>query len=302
MRKIIFKAMFAPGDILMLNTAVRELHRHFPGLFITDIVSPYPEITYNTPYLTKLIKNGMKDPQAIIIDVNYSEELNRSHETNLHFAYGFWLDILKKLDLPFNPINIYPNIYLTDEEKNKQDIRNKYSLPKKFWLLNASIKNDMPLKSWIITHWQEVINKLKYHNINVVQVGTNKAINPMFDNIYSLIDQTECLREFLKICNLADGAITHVSLLHHIMAAYKKSWITISGGREINTWEQYPFNNIYLHSIGKLKCCRTFGCHYKQRYECLNMNKEYDFPECMVMISVEDVVKSVLKLENNNGI
>lgn len=291
MKKIIFKNMQSPGDIMMLQLAVRELHKCYPNEFETDIVSPYPEITYKNPLLTKLIENGMKDPDAVILDVNYNYELAENKKgSGSHFSDGFITDINQKLGLNITKDHIYPSIYLDNEEMN-DGIRDKYDLPDRYWIFNAGIKNDIPLKSWVVHYWQEVIYYAQSIGITLVQVGSNHHIHPDFDDkVISLIGKTEDLREFLKVCYNAEGSIGPVSMHMHIMAAFNKPCIVIAGGRETPTWEQYPIHQ-FLHTVGMLNCCKMGGCWKSQRNECSNIDDHTNYPLCMSLIHPNSVIR-----------
>lgn len=292
MKKIIFKSMMAPGDILMLQLAVRELHKCYPDQFQTDIVSPYPEITYGNPLLTKLIVNGMKDEYAEIIDIGYDFEFKQSRFSGRHFSDSYITDMNQQLGLDIRKSNMYPSIYLNVDEMDTKKIKEKYNLPEKFWLINAGIKQDIPLKSWVIDHWIEFIDHCDHIGINLIQVGSHAHIHPEFNgSIKSLVGETEDLREFIKICYAAEGSIGPISMHMHIMAAFCKPCIVIAGGRETSSWEQYPIHQ-FLHTVGSLKCCRNSGCYKKQRNECENINEQTHYPECMTKITPLQVWRS----------
>lgn len=298
MEKIIFKSMKAPGDILMLLLAVRELHNNYPYKFITDIISPYPEITYNAPFLIKLIENGIKDPDAIILDVDYEFELKRCGSSGKHFSDGYITDINNKLNLNIKKDNIYPSVYLTVEEIMK-DVNELYNIPKEFWIFNAGIKQDIPLKSWVLDYWIEIIEEFNDEGINLIQVGSNKDIHPDFgDKVISLVGKTENLRDFMVLASNANGSIGPISLHMHLMACFKTPCIIIAGGREEPTWEAYPIHQ-FLHTIGSLKCCDMEGCHKSQRYECVNMNEFTNYPQCMTLIKPIDVFRAFKRYNRN---
>jgi len=54
MEKLILSNFQAPGDAVMLTAAVRDLHRSYPGRFLTDVRTPYPELWDNNPYLNEI--------------------------------------------------------------------------------------------------------------------------------------------------------------------------------------------------------------------------------------------------------
>lgn len=293
MKRIIFKSMMAPGDILMLQLAVRELHKCYPNQFETDIVSPYPEITYGNPFLTKLIINGMKDEYAEIIDVGYGTEFIQSKFSGRHFSDGYITDINQQLGLDIRKSNMYPSIYLKPEEMNKQEIREKYNLPNRFWIFNAGIKSDIPLKSWKIDNWKNLIIMLN-DKTALVQVGSHAHIHPEFEDehVRSLVGKTEDLREFIKVCYAAEGSIGPISMHMHVMAAFNKPCVVIAGGRETPSWEMYP-NHQFLHTVGMLECCKDGGCYKKNRNECTYMVGVQKYPLCMSLIEYSDVYKAV---------
>jgi ADP-heptose:LPS heptosyltransferase len=235
----------------------------------------------------------MKDADAEIIDVDYISELrNGKNGSGRHFSDGFITDINNKLGINIKKNDMYPSIYLTEEEKN-EDIRKKYNLPERYWLFNAGIKIDIPLKSWVIDYWKEVIFYSRMTNIKLVQIGSHKDIHPEFDDsVISLIGKTEDLREFLKVCYHAEGSIGPISMHMHIMAAFKKPCVVIAGGRETPTWEQYPIHQ-FFHTVGVLDCCKLGGCWKSQRNECININNFTDYPECMTLIYPPQVMKAI---------
>ena len=53
MKKLILRNFQSPGDIVMLTAAVRDLHRCYPGEFLTDVRTSCPELWENNPYLSQ---------------------------------------------------------------------------------------------------------------------------------------------------------------------------------------------------------------------------------------------------------
>ena len=68
MRKLILRNFQSPGDIVMLTAAVRDLHRSYPGEFLTDVRTPCPELWAHNPHLTPLAED---DPGVETIDCHY---------------------------------------------------------------------------------------------------------------------------------------------------------------------------------------------------------------------------------------
>src|SRR5690348_9574070 len=61
MQKLILRNFQSPGDIVMLTAAVRDLHRCYPGRFLTDVRTSCPDLWTINPYLTPLDEH---DPKA----------------------------------------------------------------------------------------------------------------------------------------------------------------------------------------------------------------------------------------------
>ena len=53
-RRLVLTSRQAPGDIVMLTAAVRDLHRHYPGRFLTDVRPPFPQLWAHNPDITPL--------------------------------------------------------------------------------------------------------------------------------------------------------------------------------------------------------------------------------------------------------
>ena len=53
-QRIILRSLLSPGDTVMLTAAVRDLHRRYPGRFLTDVRTSASQLWENNPYITKL--------------------------------------------------------------------------------------------------------------------------------------------------------------------------------------------------------------------------------------------------------
>jgi ADP-heptose:LPS heptosyltransferase len=191
---------------------------------------------------------------------------------------------------------MFPEIFLTDEEKSLS-VKEKYGIEGKFYLANMGIKGDMPLKGWPISYWKELIYLCNKANIQLIQVGSIKHIHPSFLDVKSLVGQTECLREYIKLCYFSEGSIGTNSLHMHVSASFRKPCIVISGGREGVRWGYYPSHS-FFHTIGLLDCCRDDGCWYKKREDCKNMIEMKDgtyYPKCLIMITPELIFDNLLQ-------
>src|SRR5260221_4546129 len=67
-RKLILRNHQSPGDIVMLTAAVRDLHRTFPGQFLTDVRTSCSAFWENNPHLTPLNDD---DPAVELLHCDY---------------------------------------------------------------------------------------------------------------------------------------------------------------------------------------------------------------------------------------
>ncbi|MDY0313767.1 MAG: glycosyltransferase family 9 protein [Bacteroidales bacterium] len=285
MDDFVIKFLFAPGDLVVLTSVIK----YFSD-FKFNVKSFYPEILENNPN----INNSVQSNSVIRIThdniISYRDGIS-------HYSQVLFNILNDNLNTDFLQHDIYPEIFLTEEEKDREKCLQKYDISGRFWIVNCGIKIDIPLKAYPVFYWEEIFKELNKRGIQLIQVGSDRHIHPKFTSIKNLVGKTENLRDFLSLCYHADGAISPVSFLMHVMAAFKKPCVVIGGGREDPRYEHYPIHQ-YLHTIGMIECCKLNGCWKKQRKDCTNLiGGNIQYPKCMLMIQPMEVVKSVLKYE-----
>jgi len=114
MEKLILANFQPPGDGVMLTAAVRDLHRCYPGRFLTDVRTDYPELWENNPYLTPLEPN---DPEVRFLECHYPL-IQSSNQRPVHFVHGFIEYLNEQLSLQIRPTRLAGDIHLSDEERN----------------------------------------------------------------------------------------------------------------------------------------------------------------------------------------
>jgi len=267
----------------MSTNAIRDIHKAYPGEYLTDIRSPAPEIFYNSPYITP-IADG--DPEAEEYRLDY-EDIHKSGWSGLPFATGHLHDLAKNIGRDIPPTSLRPDIFLTQDEKLwPSPVTVEYGFTGKYWIINAGIKNDYTLK-WYPYH-QEVVNLLK-DKITLVQVGQLEHDHPPLEGVIDMRGKTD-LRQLFRLSYHAEGAINAISLQMVIMAALAKPDVVIAGGREGVRWQIYP-DHRFLYTHGALECCKYDGCWKSKLEDCVN--KIDKVPLCMNMIRPEDVARAV---------
>jgi ADP-heptose:LPS heptosyltransferase len=286
---IIFKQWQAPGDLLMLTVAIRDLHKIYPGKFRTDVFTCYPEVFFNNPYLIYFPKNN----SVPIVNLNYAKVRDQIAPKGYHFSDAFICVLNDMYNILIKKTSMKPDIHLTFDEKTER-ILERLEIKKPYWIINTGVKSDIPIKGYPPNLWQKVIDGLSKKGIRLVQVGSKNDIHPIHNNIYkTVVGQTENLRDFFSLVLHSQGTIGHVSLHMHVAAAFNKPCVVVAGGREDPNWERYP-DHRYLHTVGKLDCCKTRGCWISQAYDCLDRWKGRPYGRCIAMIEPDQIIDNVL--------
>ncbi len=295
MKKLILENPLAPGDILMSTSAFRDLHKAYPGEYLTDIRCPTgaEQIFENSPYITK-IKDT--DPEAERIRLDYPD-IHNAGWSGRPFASAHTLELANKIGRPIPPTSMMPDIFLSDAEKNwPNPVMRDFGYEGKYWIINAGIKNDYTLKHY--HRYQEVVDQLK-GQVQFVQVGQLEHNHPALGGVLDMRGKTD-LRALFRLSYHAEGAISPVSLQMVIMGAFQKPCVVISGGREPIRWQQFP-NHRFLAVNGSIECALYDGCWKAKKSDCVNLidapvresEPSSRVPLCMDMIRPEDIVRAV---------
>jgi ADP-heptose:LPS heptosyltransferase len=310
--KLILRNFQSPGDLVTLTALIRDIHKSYPGIFMTDAHTSCPAIFENNPFITQIDEH---DPDAITLKCDYPL-IHESNEAPFHFIHGFIQDFNSKMNLNVKPSLFKGDIHISPEERGwmsqVQEITKK---DEKYWIVVSGGKHDYTAKWWNPNKLQKVVNMFK-GVITFVQVGESKHHHPELNNVIDLRGKTD-LRQLIRVIYNSAGIICPVTSLMHFSAAIEYKWdkdrirpcIVVAGGREGNHWEAYPGHQ-YLHTIGMLDCCKHGGC-WKSKIGPLDGSKpikntsycskptlslgDVIIPKCLDMISEYDVIKAVQK-------
>lgn len=303
-QKLILRNSQSPGDVLMLTAAVRDLHRTYPGAFLTDVRTACPSLWEGNPYL-RPIPDG--DRKARVIDCEYPL-IHESNRRPYHFIHGFIQFLNDRLDLEIRATEFKADIHLSEQEKAaplQLEGRALDRIP--FWIVNAGGKYDFTAKWWSPRRYQAVVDELG-PNVTFVQIGEAAHHHPKLRGVVDLVGRTS-LRQLVNLMYHAAGVITSVSLPMHLAAAVAyardpgalRPCVVIAGGREPPHWEAYPGHQ-FLHTVGMLPCCKSGGCWRsrvkplgdgsdKDRPEALCLDVVGDLPHCLDLISADEVIR-----------
>jgi hypothetical protein len=297
-RKLILRNFQSPGDIVMLTAAVRDLHRAYPGEFVTDVRTSCPELWWNNPYLTPLPEgeNGVE-----VVDCHYPL-IHESNQAPWHFLHGFIDFLNRRLSLAIRPTAFRGDIHLSGEEKHPVCTLQALALVgKPYWIIVAGGKMDFTIKWWSTERYQQVVDHFR-GRIAFVQLGAANHMHPALDGVLDLRGQTS-LRDLVRLVYGSSGVVTPVSLLMHLAAAidYPKGdpaarpCVVVAGGREPPHWEAYPSHQ-FIHTVGMLPCCGSGGC-WKSRTRPLGDGSEQDAPGSLCVDVVGDLPRCMHMIE-----
>lgn len=306
MRKLILRCGLALGDTVMLTTAVRDLHYWYPGRFLTDVRTFYPELWENNPNITRLSE---KDSGVEEMECTYPL-INQANKAPYHCLQGFIEFLNERLRLSIKPTVFKGDIHFTEREKSWHS--QVYELTKEdtpFWIIGAGGKYDVTIKWWDSRRYQEVVNYFR-GRIQFVQVGHVGHHHPRLEGVIDLRGKTN-LRELLRLVHHAQGVLCSITSLMHLAAAVEtrpgrpryRACVVVAGGREPAHWEAYPGHQ-FIHVNGALKCCAIGGCWRDRTFrlgdgdkrdkdDCLCVDTVGRLPRCMDMISAEEVIRRI---------
>jgi len=318
MKKLILRNFQAVGDIVMLTSAVRDLHQAHPNKFLTDVRTPFSELWEFNPYITPLDEN---DPEVEVINCEYPN-IHQSNTKPMIYVDGFTLDLEQKLGLRI-PVGEYKgDIHLAEQEKlwfsRVREITGD-DIP--YWVIVAGGKNDFTIKWWDFERFQEIVDHFK-GRIMFVQVGAADHQHPPLRGVINQLGKTN-LRQLIHVVYHSQGVLSPITSLMHLAAAVEvksgmpksRACVVVAGGREPSQWASYPSHQ-FIHTNGALRCCDLGGCwksrtvpigdeHDNPDALCVDVVKkvhsdvhphagsEYFLPRCMDMITTQDVIRRI---------
>lgn len=316
-RRLILQNRLSPGDILVMTSSIRSLHKAYPGRFLTDVETHCMDIFENNPYITKLSGDGDR------IDMHYPlisdhQYLGHHHPgagiSGRHFSDGHRKFLEEVLEIEIPRTGITPDLFLSQDERLwPSPVLKEHGLDGKYWILNAGSKGDYTLKQY--HRYQEVVDLLlkKWgESMKIVQIGALEHNHTSLAGVLDMRGKTTH-RELYRTIFHGEGVITCVSYPMHVAAALNKPCVVVAGGRESARWEYYPSHR-YLVTNGALPCCAYDGCWKSKLEDCVNQvricfkhwpalegvseanaqfGQEINVPRCMEMIRPEDIVRAV---------
>lgn len=312
-RRIVLLNTRAPGDIAVLTALVRDIALTYPGQFEIDVDTTSMDIWRHNPYVTRLHTGGRWQRNIEYVKIQYGRGLRDQNHETIHFLAYFHRDFALQCGTKVPLTLPYPDLHLTQEERENRIIEGRY------WIVLNGGKSDFTAKVWRSRNMQVVVDRLRHYGLGIVQVGSKEQGHwhlPL-RGVLDLVGRTS-LRDFMRLIAQADGVICPVTGAMHIAAGFHRPCVVLAGGREAWWWEAYVNENKgfgelasgkmrvphrYLHTIGRLDCCKHHGCWrnkvvplHDDKSICLHpvMHPEQPVPQCLDMITPDHVLEAVM--------
>lgn len=315
-RKLLLINYQSPGDILMMTAAIRDLHRNYPGQYITDVHTSAMQIWENNPFITKLnwkkakeqnedtilVKNEKDEIKVIIyrtdkdIEPYYLDHklIQRSNTSPYHFIHSFVQALEIIIKRPIKLTDFKGDIYLSDKEKSWISQVEEIGYKGPFWIIMSGGKTDFTTKLWDPSRYQEVVNYFK-GTIQFVQVGeshgpamdengklTGKHFHPPLDGVIDLRGKTD-MRQLIRLVYHSQGIVCPITFLMHAAATVEMKYIppknrpcVVVAGGREPAQWEAYPHHQYINRNGTLDCCDNGGC-WKSRCQLIGDGDKKDY-------------------------
>lgn len=312
MRKLLLHHWTAPGDIVVMSAAIRDLALANPGKVAISLRTPCMELWRHNPHVS-----SVPIDQIELHRLSYGPIPRNCREQRKHFLSAFHLDLTRRTGLACPVTQPRPDLHLSEQEKSDRIVDGRY------WVILSGGKTDYTCKHWVHARHQEVVDQLTSLGLRFVQVGVrnrdpkSQHRHQDLERSLNLLGRTN-LRELMRLIYHADGVICGITAAMHMAAAFEKPCVVIGGGREEWWWEAYSRDNPYLpnahllkvshrylHTQDQLSCCQGIGCWMnkvtkdepdKDKLYCklpVQVGTQI-VPECMKRIETRHVVQAAI--------
>ena len=213
-RKLLLTNHLALGDIVVLTAAVRDLHRCYPGQFLTGVDTTCPELWENYVHIQPLTPN---DPEVERIACDYPL-IQLSNQAPYHMIHGFIDGLNARLGMRIYATDFSGDIPLSAEERQSPSpLEGLTGRAMPYWLILAGGKNDATIKWWDTERYQAVVDFFR-GRILFVQMGASQDHHPALRGVLDLRGRTN-VRQLVRWVYHAQGVLCGVTGLMHLAAA-----------------------------------------------------------------------------------
>jgi len=296
---------------VLLTAAVRDLHRSYPGQFLTDVRTPFDDLWLHNPWVTP-----MGDDEGETVECEFAL-LDESNRVPYHAIHSFIEHLNRELGVRIRPTEFRGDIHLHPLECAwTSQVAERFGRDLPYWVIAAGGKTDCTIKWWAPERWQAVVDHFR-GRILFVQAGAAGDCHPALRGVLDLRGKTD-VRQLIRLIHHSVGVLGPITSFMHLAAAVppriglpkNRACVVVAGGREPVQWAAYPHHR-FLHTLGSLWCCDQGGC-WKARTIPLNdgdtmrdaslcvdpvrfgrQQKPKWLPRCMAAITPADVIRAV---------
>jgi len=310
----------APGDITCLTALPRDIATTYPGKYEIHAATNCKSLWSHNPYIAGVHSSPPNGMMQVILD--YGRHIKEADLCKLHFLTAFHRNFQRRTGVAVPALHAKGDLHLSEQQ------RREYPISGRYWVIVPGHKADFTTKAWSMMRWQQLVDRLGNAGLHMVQCGSKHGnnTNPQLSGVIDLVGETD-LRDVLWLVAHAEGVICPITSFMHIAAAFDKPCVCIAGGREHWWWEAYvnvqgiknfgPYckpvvrPHRYLHTQGKLDCCKTRGC-WKNKVLHTERDKHRSYckyptddsygqkiPKCLEMITVDHVFEAVMSYYTN---
>lgn len=276
------------GDRLAMTSFVRDLKETYPHWNIyVDVAKD--DVWRHNPHIAGVVTPGTPAPEKLDIAwrIGPFAATQGSKTNGIHFMRAFAYGWTRKTGLPVRQGPLQADIHLTPQELAYRPIAGDY------WVVNPDT-NNMGAKRWDPDRWRQLFRSLPQLHFVQVGLGSHAAIDYGDEpNVTSLLDQTTERQLFALVAH-STGCISLISSLMHIAAAFDKPCVVLAGGREPQSFEQYPGHQ-FIHRIGAMPCASRLACWKNSIGACKDQRDTPHGPvaACMLKITPQEVARAI---------
>jgi hypothetical protein len=251
----------APGDVVVMTAAVRDLARAYPGQYQVAVETHSRTLWQHNPHV-RTPAQGFERRGARLLKLGYGPYIRETRTRPLHFVEAFHRDLARQLGRPVPLTEPRPDLHLGPDDGPL--------VAGRYWLVLAGGKLDFTTKQWPFGRYQALADLLGGLGLAVVQAGALDRgppahRHPELTGVLNLVGRTN-LRELMRLVKYADGVIAGITMAMHLAAAFERPCVVFGGAREEWWWEAYSRDNEalgdaaarvavshrYLHTFGMM--------------------------------------------------
>lgn len=243
------------GDAVALSALVRDLDLLRPGTRVAITAARAADLFR---YDRRVVPDDPGAP-APVVPIDFKSGVDRSKTDKSARYIGFAHEEFRKATgIPVTLTDPRPELILGPDEGPWSD--------QPYTVLASGVKMDMPVKRWVKSGWDEVIRLVGGRWVQVGQLHDGRLPHTQEPaaGAENLLGRTTT-RELMRRVAHAEAVACHCSLPMLLAAAFRVPCVAVGGGRE-SPWLFDDLGVTYLHTVGRLPCCATRGCHASSAY------------------------------------